>query len=59
MVGSNRADLVADEALSVEVYKYKCIYDKHSNDYREKDRTANAWKAIEKELKLSEGSKIL
>ena len=55
MVKTNKADLAADEALSIEVYKYKCIYDKNSNEYREKDRTANAWKAIETELKLSEG----
>ena len=45
-------DLQEDELLSVEVFKYKCLYDKTSKGYKEKDRVINAWKAVEEALEL-------
>ena len=44
-----------DESLSIEVYKYPCLYDKSIPEHKEKDRVANAWKEIEEELGLEEG----
>ena len=48
-------DLQDDERLSIEVHKYKCLYDKTSKGYKEKDRVINAWNAVEVALELAEG----
>lgn len=48
-------DLQDEERLSIEVHKYKCLYDKMSKGYKEKDRVINAWNAVEAALELAEG----
>ena len=52
---TNKVDLKEDEDLAEAVKKYPCIYDKADQGYREKDRVANAWRAIEDELGYEEG----
>ena len=44
-----------DELLAEEVRKYPCLYDNSLPTYKEKDRKANAWRAVETELGLEEG----
>ena len=45
-----------DEKLAKEVQKYKCLYDKPGRAYKERDRVANAWVAVEMALNLSDGN---
>lgn len=39
--------LRSDEKLTYEVQQYKCLYDKSTREYKERDHTANAWAAVE------------
>lgn len=48
-------DLQDDELLSVEIQKYRCLYDKTSEGYKERDRVINAWNAVEAALELDTG----
>ena len=43
------------ELLAEEVTKYPCLCDKSLPTYKEKDKKANAWRAVETELGLEEG----
>ena len=52
---SNKCNIKEDELLAEEVRKYPCLYDKSLPTYKEKDRKANAWRAVETELGLEEG----
>ena len=52
---TNKCDLKEDESLAEEVRKHRCLYDKSCVEYREKDRTANAWKEVDEELGYEEG----
>ena len=36
--------------------EYKCLYDKSDNGYKERDRVANAWAAVEMTLNLCDGN---
>ena len=52
---TNKCDLKEGESLAGEVRKHRCLYDKSCIEYREKDRTANAWKEVDEELGYEEG----
>ena len=52
---SNKCNIKEDGLLVEEVRKYPCLYDKSLPTYKEKDRKANAWRAVETELGLEEG----
>ena len=45
-----------DQKLAQEVQKYKCLYDKWNNGYKETDRVTNAWVAVEMALNLTDGN---
>ena len=51
---TNKSDLREDENVAEVVKQYTCLY-KGEQGYREKDRVANAWKAIDEELGYEEG----
>ena len=53
---TNKSDLFEDESLSNEVQKYLCLYDKGNKGYKERDRRSNAWRRVESELGLEEGT---
>ena len=53
---TNKSDLFEDESLSNEVQKYPCLYDKGNKGYKERDRRPNAWRRVESELGLEEGT---
>ena len=52
---TNKCALKKDESLAEKVRKHRCLYDKSCVEYGEKDRTANAWKEVDKELGYEEG----
>ena len=53
---TNKNNIVQEESLSVEVQKYPCLFDKSSKGYKERDRKLNAWKKVEENLGLEEGT---
>ena len=55
---TNKCDLKENKSLAEEVRKHRCLYDKSCVEYREKDRTANAWKEVDEELGYEEGKSI-
>ena len=54
-IGKTLVDFVEEEKLCVQIQKFRCLYDKASNGYKEKDRVSNAWRSVEEALELSEG----
>ena len=48
-------NLQEDDRLAIEVQKYKCLYDKTSKGYKERDRVVNAWEAVEDALDMPRG----
>ena len=54
-MGRSKVDLVDDEFLAEEVRKYKCLYDKSYAAYKDKFKTRNAWREVEKALGCEEG----
>ena len=52
---TNKCNLREDETLAEVVKKYQCLYDKSSPDTK-KETSVNAWKAVEEEIGLEEGS---
>ena len=56
---TNKCNIREDEILAETVKKYKCLYDKSCEGYKEKDRCRNAWKAVEEEIGLEEGKLLL
>ena len=57
MAKTNACNLEEEEILAEEVRKYPCLYDKSNAGYKERDRTKNAWRAIEEELGYEKGNK--
>ena len=51
---NNKCIIKEDGLLAEKVRKYPCLYDKSLPTYKEKDRKANAWRAVETELGLEE-----
>ena len=51
-------DLQENERLSIEVNKYKCLCDKTSKGFKEKDRVINAWNAVEAALEFKSDEQI-
>ena len=47
---NNKSNIQEFEILSEEVQKYPCLYDKADMGYKEKDRRANAWRAVDEAL---------
>ena len=52
---TNKCDLKEDESSAEKVRKHRCLYDKSCVEYREKDRTPNAWKEVDDDLGYEEG----
>ena len=52
---TNNCNLQEDELLAEEVKKYPCLYDKSDKGYKERDRNANAWRAVDSALGYEEG----
>ena len=55
MEKANKFNL-ADETLVEVVKKWQNLYDKSFSGYKEKDRCKNAWKVVDEEVGLEEGS---
>ena len=53
---TNKCNLREDETLAEVVKKYQCLHDKIFPRYKERDWCKNAWKAVEEEIGLEEGS---
>ena len=53
---TNKCNLREDETLAEVVKKYRCLFDKNFPRYKERDRYKNAWKAVDEEIGLEEGS---
>ena len=53
---TNKCNLREDETLAEVIKKYQCLYDKSFPEYKERDRCKNAWKVVEEEIGLEEGS---
>ena len=47
------------EIFAEKVQKYPCLYNKFGKEYKGKDRKVNALKAVEEELGMKEGIKII
>ena len=44
---ANKCNIQEDAALAEEVRIYPCLYDKADKGYKERDRKANSWRAVE------------
>ena len=53
---TNKCNLRKDETLAEVVKKYQCFHDKIFPRCKETDWCKNAWKAVEEEIVLEEGS---
>ena len=56
---TNTCNLQEDELLTEEVRKYPCLYDKSDKGCKERDRTSNAWRAVDLALGYEEGKQNL
>ena len=54
-MGRKSINLQSEEALSIEVQKYPCLYDKNESTYKNVNVKANAWKNVDNELGYEEG----
>ena len=52
---TNQSNLQREERVALEVQRFICPYDKSDPGYKERDRTANAWKEVDKALELEQG----
>ena len=55
MVRRKNNNLKEEEELTNEVRNFLCLYDKSSNDYKDKVKTGNAWKAVDEAVGLEDG----
>ena len=55
MLSRSKLNLQEEEALSTEVQRFPCLYEKSNAGYKEKDRKQNAWKKVELALGFEEG----
>ena len=53
---TNKCNLREDKTLAEVIKKYQCLHDKIFPRYKERDWCKNAWKAVEEEIGLEEGS---
>ena len=44
-----------EENLAEEIRKYRCLYDKSCEDFKDKFKNKNAWKEVEEALGIEEG----
>ena len=51
-MGKPFVDFVEEENLCVQIQKFRCLYDKASKGYKEKDRVSNAWRSVVLEATL-------
>ena len=54
-----KLSILEEKALSNEMQKYPCLYDKSDPGYKGKDRKQNAWREIERALEFTEGMVLL
>ena len=52
-------NMMEEEELAENVRKYTCLYDKSSEDYKNKIKVLNAWKAVDSALGLEEGKYLI
>ena len=53
---TNKCNLREDWALAEVVKKYQCLYDKRFPGYKEREQRKNAWKVVNEEVVLKEGT---
>ena len=57
MWNTNRCNLREDDGTLAEIVKkYQCLCDKSFPEYKERDWCKNAWKTVDEENGLEEGS---
>ena len=55
MVRRKNNNLKEEEELTNEVRNFLCLHGKSSNDYKDKVKTGNAWKAVDEAVGLEDG----
>ena len=51
----SKINLEEDEYLTLEVKKFKCLYDKQCSAYKDKRAKCNAWSLVDTSLGIEEG----